>query len=93
MEPVRRTNLRGYLFGTQAARAIAALALAFALLLPYASNSPAAVKSGKELSLEDRAAVEKASRSSYRKLEITSIVVIFVVGAGAVYWVLHRRKP
>jgi len=91
MKPVRWTDRRGYLFGARAARAIAALALA--LLLLFVSHSPAAVKNSKELTFEDRTAAEKASRSSYRKLEITSLVVIFIVGAGAVYWVMHRRKP
>ena len=91
MESVRRTNRRGYIYGARTACAIAALALA--LLLSFASNSYTAVKNKAELSFEDRVAAERASRSSYRKLEIASLVVIFIVGTGAVCWVMLRRKP
>jgi len=91
MKPVRRINRHVYIYGTRVARAI--VVLGFALLLLSASHSPVAAKSGRELSFEDRAAAEKASRSSYRKLEVASLVVIFIAGAGAIYWVIHKRKP
>ncbi|MCL2102476.1 MAG: hypothetical protein FWH25_00375 [Syntrophorhabdaceae bacterium] len=84
MKPVRRN------IGVRVVRVAAALA--FVLLLSSVSHSPAAMKNN-ELSFEDRAAVEKASRTNYRKLEITSLVVIFIVGAGALYWVTRKKKP
>ena len=73
-----------------ACRTIAAGILATLLL--FVPPSFAATGNGGEMTFEDRAAAEKASRSRYRKLEIASLVIIFVVGAGAVYWAMRRRK-
>ncbi|MCL1925596.1 MAG: hypothetical protein FWF95_00475 [Syntrophorhabdaceae bacterium] len=67
--------------------------MAFALFLSFVLHTPAVSKNHEELTFEDRAAMEKASRTSYRKFEIASLIVVFTVGAGAVYWVTRRRKP
>ena len=90
MKPVRRTDRRGYIYGARTARIIAALAIA--LLLSFAPSSLVAAENKREPTFEDRAAAEKTSRSSYRKLEFASLVVIFITGVGAVYWVMRRRK-
>jgi hypothetical protein len=42
-------------------------------------------------SLEHRRAVEKASRSRYRDLEIASLVVILVAGGAAAWWAVKRK--
>lgn len=41
--------------------------------------------------MEQRRAVEKASRSRYRDLEVASLVVILVAGGGAIWWALRRK--
>ena len=91
MESVRRTDRRICFLGAWAARALSVLA--FALIISSASQSPAAVKSNTEVTFEERAAAEKASRFVYRRLEIASLVVIFTAGVGAAYWAASRRKP
>jgi hypothetical protein len=48
---------------------------------------------GRTGSYEDRAAAEKMSRSRFRDLEVASLVVILVAGAGAIFWAVRRRKP
>ena len=90
MEPVRRTDRRGCFFGAWAARVLSVLA--FALFISGASTSLAAVKNNPDLTFEERAAAEKASRYTYRRLEVASLLVIFSAGIGA-YWVMSRRKP
>jgi hypothetical protein len=73
------------------ASALAVLLFAFHLfLVPY---SIAATDKDKAMTFEDRAAAEKMSRSRYRDLEVASLVVILVVGGGAIYWAVRRRKP
>ena len=44
------------------------------------------------MTFEDRAAAEKMSRSRYRDLEVASLIVIVVVGAGVILWA-RRKKP
>ena len=73
--------------------ACAITALASALLLSFVLHTPAVSKNHEELTFEDRAAMEKASRTSYRKFEIASLIVVFTVGAGAAYWVMRKKKP
>jgi hypothetical protein len=76
-------------------RAVSALAvflLALCLFLVPPSFS-ATDNGGKGMTFEDRAAAEKMSRSRYRDLEVASLVIILVAGAGAILWAVRRRKP
>ncbi|MCL5884228.1 MAG: hypothetical protein M1377_02590 [Deltaproteobacteria bacterium] len=41
---------------------------------------------------EQRASAEKESRSRYRLLEWTSIVLILAGGGGAILWTIRRRS-
>jgi len=75
----------------RAASALAVLLLSFHLFL--VPSSLAAARNDKGMTFEDRAAAEKMSRSRYRDLEVTSLVIILVVGGGAIYWAVRRRKP
>lgn len=68
-------------------------ALLFALFLVFSVPSYAVTDNGRTGSYEDRAAAEKMSRSRYRGLEVASLVVILVAGAGAILWAVRRRKP
>jgi hypothetical protein len=70
---------------------LAALLLLLALF--FAMPAAAATDNGKAATFEDRAAAERMSRSRYRDLEVASLVVILVAGAGAVLWTVRRRKP
>jgi hypothetical protein len=40
---------------------------------------------------EQRAAVEKASRSRYRNLEVASLVLILAAGGAAIWWTFRKR--
>jgi hypothetical protein len=42
-------------------------------------------------SFSQRSAVEKASRSRYRDLEVASLVLILVAGGAAVWWTFRRK--
>ncbi len=77
--------------GGRATGALVFLIIAICLLL--ALPPFAAADGARETTFEDRAAAEKMSRSRYRKLEVASLVIIFVAGAGAAYWAVRRRKP
>jgi len=68
-------------------------ALLLALVLISSVPSAAVTDNGKTGSYEDRAAAEKMSRSRFRDLEVASLVVILVAGAGAILWAVRRRKP
>ncbi|MBI5905817.1 MAG: hypothetical protein HZB86_09775 [Deltaproteobacteria bacterium] len=70
---------------------LAALLLGFALLI--AIPSAAATDNGTAGTFENRAAAERMSRSRYRGLEVASLVIILLAGAGAVLWAVRRRKP
>ena len=72
-------------------RVLSALLLALSLIFPVPTS--AVTDNGKKGSYEDRAAAEKKSRSRFRNLEVASLVVILVVGAGATLWAVRRRKP
>jgi hypothetical protein len=77
-----------------AARAVAALGIFLVVLCLYlVPPASAAADNGKGTTFEDRAAAEKMSRSRYRDLEVASLVVIVVAGAGAILWAVRRRKP
>jgi protein-S-isoprenylcysteine O-methyltransferase Ste14 len=91
MKPVFRTDRHEFRSRGRATAALAFLTLAICLLL--AILPVAAADSGRETTFEDRAAEEKATRSSYRKLEVASLVIIFAAGAGVAYWAVRRRKP
>lgn len=77
--------------GKGTAAALAALLLVLALF--FAVPASAATDNGKAPTFEDRAAAERMSRSRYRDLEVASLVVILVAGAGAVLWTFRRKKP
>ena len=68
-------------------------ALLLAVFLVFAVPSSAVTDNGMTGSYEDRAAAEKMSRSRYRGLEVASLVVILIAGAGAIFWVVRRRNP
>ena len=68
-------------------------ALLFALFLVISVPSSAVTDNGGTGSYKDRAAAEKMSRSRFRDLEVASLVVILVAGAGAILWAVRRRKP
>ena len=68
-------------------------ALLLVLFLGFAVPSSAVTDNGMEGSYKDRAAAEKMSRSRYRGLEVASLVVILIAGAGAILWAVRRRKP
>jgi len=72
--------------------AIALPALLLALFLLFFSPVSAATDNAKSGSFEERAAVEKMSRSRYRDLEVASLVVILVAGGAAIYWAVRRGK-
>jgi len=93
MKPVRRTDKSGYIFNARPWRIL--LALAFALLLSFASASasPAPAPASPASIYEKRTEAEQASRYVYRRLEITSLVVMLVAGACTAYWLFRRRKP
>ena len=40
---------------------------------------------------EQRSAVEKASRSRYRDLEVASLVLILAAGGAAIWWTFRKR--
>ncbi|RJP21852.1 MAG: hypothetical protein C4529_06780 [Deltaproteobacteria bacterium] len=71
---------------------LAALLLGLALLIAIPSAATA-TDNGTAGTFEDRAAAERMSRSRYRGLEVASLVVILLAGAGAVLWAVRRRKP
>ena len=55
-------------------------------LTAYANNVTGGAKA-----YEERAAAEKTTRSRFRRLEWTSLVLILVAGGGAIYWVVRRK--
>ena len=85
-------------YGPRNARAVVRAGAAFAVLLVAACLllvPPAfsAAANGKGMTFEDRAEAERVSRSRYRDLEVASLVIIVVAGAGAILWAVRRRKP
>ena len=91
MERSRPHGQRGILAGPGAGRTLPALLLALCLL--FSQPSSAATDNGKAGTYEDRATVEKMSRSRYRDLEVASLVVIIVAGGAAILWTVRRKKP
>ena len=91
MERSRPHRRRGIPAGTGAGRALSALLLSLLLLLSI--PSPAVTDNSKSATYENRASVEKMSRSRYRDLEVASLVIILVAGGAAILWAVRRRKP
>jgi hypothetical protein len=91
MDSTRPHGRRGTFAGYGAATA--RYALLFALCLLLFSPAVAATDNGKAGTFEERAAVERMSRSRYRDLEVASLVVILVAGGGAIIWAIRRRRP
>lgn len=68
-----------------------ALLLLFSLLLPPSlpgetDNSPRGADAYRE-----RVALEKKSRKSYRSLEVASLVLIVLVGGGAILYAVRKK--
>jgi hypothetical protein len=42
-------------------------------------------------SYEKRAAAEQSTRSLFRRLEVTSLVLILVAGGGVILWAVRRK--
>ncbi|MFA6149001.1 MAG: hypothetical protein WC899_12405 [bacterium] len=91
MERSRPHGQRGILAGSGAGRALSAFLLVLCLL--FSLPSPAATDNGKSGTYQDRATVERMSRSRYRDLEVASLIVILVAGGAAIIWAVRRRKP
>ena len=91
MECSRPHGQLGVLAGSWPGRALSALLLALCLL--FSLPSSAGTDNGKATTYEDRATVEKMSRSRYRDLEVASLVVILVAGGAAILWAVRRKKP
>jgi len=91
MERSRPHGQRGILAGSGAGKIFSALLLVLCLLLSLPSS--AATDNSKAGTYEDRATVEKMSRSLYRDLEVASLVVILVAGGAAILWAVRRKKP
>jgi hypothetical protein len=68
----------------------AAFLLAFGFPL-LASAVPTGEAPPPAATLQERSAVEKASRSRYRTLELSSLVLILVAGGAAAWWALRRK--
>jgi hypothetical protein len=71
--------------------AILAHLMSLALFLPAplrgaADNSPLGA-----VTYEERSAAEKMSRSKYRDLEVASLVLILLVGGGAILWSIRKK--
>ncbi len=71
--------------------AIPALLLCLALLVPpplrgATDNSPLGAAT-----YQERSAAEKMSRSRYRNLEVASLVLILLVGGGAIFWAVRKK--
>ncbi len=71
--------------------AILALLMSLALFLPAPlrgalDNSPPGATT-----YEKRSAAEKMSRSKYRDLEVASLVLILLVGGGAILWSVRKK--
>jgi len=72
--------------------AIPALLLSLALSLPANlfgatdNSSP-----GAAATYQERATAEKATRSRYRDLEVASLVLIVLVGGGAILWAARKK--
>lgn len=71
--------------------AIPALLLCLALLVPpplrgATDNSPLGAAT-----YQERSAAEKMSRSRYRNLEVASLVLILLVGGGAILWAVRKK--
>jgi hypothetical protein len=69
-------------------------ALLFSLLLPvHATAAPP--REGKEpppaTSFEDRREVEREARTRFRRLEVSSLVLIAVCAGGAAWWILRKK--
>jgi hypothetical protein len=58
------------------------------LALPAMASDNDTVPAG---TFEQRAAVEKASRSRYRDLEVASLLLILVGGGAAIWWTFKRK--
>jgi hypothetical protein len=91
MDPGSLNGSRNTRFLVRTASAFAVFLLAICLFLAPPSFS--GTDDGKGTTFEDRAAAEKMSRSRYRDLEVASLVIILVAGAGAILWAVRRRRP
>ena len=72
-------------------RGLLASALLLALWQPLPVSGAPADDAPPAATLQQRSAVEKASRSRYRTLELSSLVLILVAGGAAAWWALRRK--
>jgi len=70
---------------------VAALLLCLALLVPAAPVFAAGGSGTDVRSFEQRAEVERSSRSRFRRLEVASLVLILVCGGAVVLWAVRRK--
>ncbi|HEU5359911.1 MAG TPA: hypothetical protein VFU42_02010 [Candidatus Deferrimicrobiaceae bacterium] len=86
MKTVDASRRRGR-FGAAIASLLLVLSLATGPALPVlADNAGEGTTAFKE-----RAAAEKSARSRFRRLEITSLVLILVAGGAVILWTVRRK--
>jgi len=86
MNTVPAPRRRGAL-GAAIASLLLVLSLTIAPALPVRADN---VAEGTR-AYEERAAVEKTARAWFRRLEITSLVLILVAGGAAILWAVRRK--
>jgi len=68
-----------------------------ALLLCIALSVPPSLRGATDnippgtATYRERSAVEKTIRSRYRDLEVASLVLILLVGGGAIFWAVRKK--
>ncbi len=81
---------------TRTGGSAAGVVLLYALILFAAAIPHEILASGPDNApgasiIDQRRAVEKASRSRYRDLEVASLIVILVAGGAAIWWTFRRK--
>ena len=71
--------------------AVASLLLVLTLVTPTARPARADNVATGTRAFQERTAVEKSARSRFRRLEITSLVLILIAGGAAILWAVRRR--
>lgn len=72
---------------------VAALALAVVLAFPAPLRALPDNAAVPPAAYAERASAEKQSRSKYRVLEWTSVVLIVLCGGALIVWAIRRRNP
>ncbi len=71
--------------------AIPALLLCLALLVPPPLRGATDNVPSGTATYQERSAAEKTIRSRYRDLEVASLVLILLVGGGAIFWAVRKK--